>query len=274
MLSRKLFVVSVVALLLSGGDVSAASALARKNEIKLIVTAANTEQALKALKLDERRAKKRTVCFFDTGQRLLAANHLILRARQSSKGRTDSTVKLRADNDALELSERELEIQPEQDWTNEAGPAHSRSLDHDLPINGLLSEVVAGQQAVVELFSKEQKELVTARVAGFNWTDLRLYGPVEVLVWRKQWKLDGFPEDITVEVWNLQKEGKTRDILEVSAKVKAESDELAKELAGKFFAAARDAGIGEPTGQSKTQMVLDFFQPGLSAATPPSDPAP
>jgi len=271
--SWKLFAVSIVVVLLCAADTSAASAPARKSEIKLFITATNTKQALKTFQLDERRAKKRTVCFFDTSARSLAASHLILRARQSKKGHTDSTVKLRAEDDALELSDAELAIQPEQDWTNETGPAHSRSLDRDVPDNGLLSEVVAGRRAVIELFSDEQKDLVTGRAKDLNWADLRLYGPVDVMVWRQQWKLDGFPEEVTVELWNLQLDGKVLDVLEVSAKVKATTDEQAKELARQFFAAARVAGMGEPTGQSKTQMVLDFFQPGLPAtATQPVHP--
>ncbi|MFC1720071.1 CYTH domain-containing protein [Pseudomonadota bacterium] len=262
MFAWKLFAASLVAFLLCVGDSNAATALARKNEIKLFITAANTEQALKALKLDMTRAKKRTVCFFDTAERSLSASHLILRARQSSKGRTDSTVKLRVGSEPIELSDAELAIQPEQDWTNEIEPTHSRSLDYDWPVRGLLSEVVAGQQAVIELFTQEQQELVKGRMKDLNWADLRLYGPVEILIWRKHLKLDGFPEDVTIELWNLQKDGKTLDILEVSAKVKAETDQIAKDLARQFYRAARDAGMGEPTGQTKTQMVLDFFQPG------------
>ena len=98
----------------------------------------------------------------------------------------------------------------------------------------------------------------------FNWAGLRLYGPVEAEVWKQQWKLDGFPEDVTVELWHLQKDGEQQDILEVSANAKAETDEQAKELAQRFFAAARAAGMGEPTGLTKTQMVLDFYQPGAT----------
>ena len=80
------FFVTIAAALLCCADGEPAAPLARKSEIKLFVTAANTEQAIKALKLDEHKAKKRTVIFFDTGDRSLGANHLILRARQQGKG--------------------------------------------------------------------------------------------------------------------------------------------------------------------------------------------
>jgi hypothetical protein len=258
------FFVTITAALLCCADGKPAAPLARKSEIKLFVTAANTEQAIKALKLDQHKAKKRTVIFFDTGDRSLGANHLILRARQQGKGQGDSTVKLRAPEGATELSDAERAIQPAQDWTNENEPTLSRSKDRESIAKGLVSKVIAGQLAIVELFSSEQQKLVTGRMNGFNWADLRLYGPVEAEVWKQQWKLDGFPEDMTVELWHLQKAGKMQDILEVSANAKAETDEQAKELARRFFAAARAAGMGEPTGSTKTQMVLDFYQPGAA----------
>jgi len=205
------------------------------------------------------------VIFFDTGDRSLAANHLILRARQQGKGgRGDSTVKLRVHDGATELSDAELAIQPEQDWTNENVATLSRSKDRESLAKGLVSQVIAGQLAMADLFDEEQHELVAGRMKDFNWADLRLYGPVEADVWKQQWKLDGFPEDMTVELWHLQKEGKQQDILEVSANAKAETEEQAKELARRFFAAAKAAGMGEPTGQTKTQMVLDFYQPGAA----------
>ncbi len=258
------FFVTITAALLCCADGEPAAPLARKSEIKLFVTAANTEQAIKALKLDEHKAKKRTVIFFDTGDRSLGANHLILRARQQGKGQGDSTVKLRAPEGEAELSDAERAIQPEQDWTNENEPTVSRSKDRESLDKGLVSKAIAGQLAIVELFSSEQQELVTGRMKDFNWADLRLYGPVEAEVWKQQWKLEGFPEDVTVELWHLQKAGKQQDILEVSANAKAETDEQAKELARRFFAAARAAGMGEPTGLTKTQMVLDFYQPGTT----------
>jgi len=269
---RGVFVAAVAVALLCCGNGKSVAPQVRKNEIKLFVTAANTEQAIKALKLDEHQAKLRTVVFFDTSDRSLAANHLILRARQPGKGRRgDSTVKLRAPEGAVELSDAELAIQPEQDWTNENEATLSRSKDRESLAKDLVPRVIAGQLAMADLFDEEQHELVAGRMKDFNWAQLRLYGPVRAKVWRQQWKLDGFPEDMTVELWHLQKEGKTQDILEVSATAKAETEEQAKELARRFFAAARAAGMGEPTGQTKTQMVLDFFQPGKvqPGGTPP-----
>ena len=223
-----------------------AAPLVRKNEIKLFVTAANAAQAMKALKLDEHRFTQQTVCFFDTGNRALEASHLILRARQKGDGPGQSTVKVRAADAAMGLSDIERSLQPEQDWTNENEPTLSRSLD-DAPLaSGLVPAVAAGNGEVATLFNETQRKLVTERMKNFRWDSLRRYGPAESRVWRQQWKLHGFPENVTVEFWHLAKDGRTQDMLEVSASAKAETEAQAQELARKFFAAARAAGWANP----------------------------
>jgi hypothetical protein len=233
-----------------------------KNEIKLLVTAANAPQAMKVLKLDEGRAVKQTVCFFDTGDRALEAHNLILRARQAADGLGESTVKQRAIEGTTELSDAERAIQPERDWTDESKPTLSRSLDRDSWAKGLVSKVAAGQVAVTELFDETQRKLVTARMKDFHWESLRRYGPVKAQIWRKQRKLRGFPGKATIELWHLEKDGRTQDVLEVSAKTETDTEAQAQLLARQFFAAARVAGLGEPAGQTKTKLVLNFFEPG------------
>jgi hypothetical protein len=142
------------------------------------------------------------------------------------------------------------------------GRTLSRSLDRKSLAMGLVSKVAAGQLPVAELFSEPQRKLVMGRMKDFKMESLRRYGPVGALIWRQQWKLHGFPEEVTVERWQLQKDGRTQDVLEVSAKAKAETEEQAQALARQFFGAAKTAGLGEPTGQTKTKMVLNFFKPG------------
>ncbi|MEY3897279.1 MAG: hypothetical protein RLZZ214_2800 [Verrucomicrobiota bacterium] len=235
---------------------------ARKNEIKLFVTPENAEQALAVLKLDEKRAVRQMVCFFDTADGALEAQNLILRSRQKDGESGQSTVKLRASDSATELSEAERAIQPEQDWTHENGPTLSRSVDSAPLEKGLVPQVAAGEGAVAELFNDEQKRLVMARMKNLEWGSLRRFGPVEAKVWREQRRLDGFKEKVTIELWHLEKDGRTLEVLEVSANAKAETEEQARALAKQFFGAANAAGLGEPAGQTKTKKVLDFFKPG------------
>jgi hypothetical protein len=127
---------------------------------------------------------------------------------------------------------------------------------------GLVSRAAAGEVSIAELYNKKQKKLVSARLGNLDWGSLRRYGPVETEVWREYRQFDGFPEKITIERWHLEKDGKTLEILEVSAKTKAETEEQAQAMAKQFFGVARNAGLGEPSGQTKTRMVLDFFKPG------------
>lgn len=244
---------------LAGGEPTVFS---RKNEIKLFVTPANTDGALAALKLDEKLAVRQSVCFFDTPEGELEAQGLILRARQKDGEPGQSTVKLRAVDATAELSEAERAIQPEQDWTRVDAPTLSRSLDYGPIAQGLVGKVAAGEGKVVELFDEQQQKLVTARMKDFNWESLRRYGPVEAKVWRQQRKLEGFKEKVTVEIWRLEKDGRTLEVLEVSANAKADTEEQAQALAKQFFGAAEAAGLGEPAGQTKTRKVLEFFKPG------------
>ena len=93
------------------------------------MTPENAEQALAVLKLDEKRAVRQMVCFFDTADGALEAQNLILRARQKDGESGQSTVKVRATDGESELSDAERAIPPEQDWTHENGPTLSRSVD-------------------------------------------------------------------------------------------------------------------------------------------------
>ena len=233
-----------------------------KNEIKLLVTAENPEQALKSLNLNEGHAVAQTVCFFDTGDAALAAVNLILRAREKPGEAGESTVKLRAIPGETELSAAEQAIPLEQDWTHPDGPILSRSLNQDALAAGWVSKVAAGEVPALTLFNEEQRALITARVKDFKWENLKCYGPVEARVWRQQCKLPGFAGGVTVELWHLKNADRVQDILEVSAKGKAETPLQAQALAKQFFAAAKAAGLGEPSGQTKTKQVLDFFKPG------------
>lgn len=248
---------------LAGAELeTTAPTFARKNEIKLFVTPGNTEQALKALKLDEKIAVRQVVCFFDTGDGALRANHLILRARQKEGEAGESTVKLRAMEGETELSDAERAIQPEQDWANENEPTLSRAMDSELLPNGLVPKVTASDGDVSELFDEKQQKMVITRMADFKWDRLKRYGPVETLVWQQHRKFVGFKERVTIELWRLEKDGRKMEILEVSTKVKAGTEEKARAMAKKFFLSARAAGLGEPSGKTKTQMVLEFFKPG------------
>jgi hypothetical protein len=171
-------------------------------------------------------------------------------------------VKLRAIDGTTNLSQAERAIRPEQDWTHETGPTLSRSMDWDSIETGLVKKIATDGGKVGELFNAEQQNLVMARMKDFSWESLKRYGPVQARVWREHRTLAGFKEKVTIERWRLEKDGRSLEILEISAKAKADTEEQAQALAKQFFGAAKAAGLGEPSGQTKTRQVLEFFKPG------------
>jgi len=238
-----------------------AAAASRKAEFKLLVPAADTARALQVLKLDPQRAVTAIICYFDTPDGVLDAQHLILRARQQGEGNGESTVKLRAAEGRTALSDAERAIPSEQDWVDETGATFSRSLDNASLAKDLVSKVAAGQVPVVELFTAAQRQLITVRVPDLKWERLHCFGPVKAEIWGQQAQLPGFPSAATIELWHLQKPDQKLDLLEISAKAKPKSAPQAQALAKQFYAAAKAAGLGDPAGQTKTRTVVDFFQP-------------
>jgi hypothetical protein len=245
-----------------------ATPAAGKQEIKLVVTAANAARAIKGLKLDKKHAVQQIACFFEIGDGTLQANHLILRARQKAAGPGESTVKIRVSEAATELTVAERALELEQDWTAENKVAFSRSISHSALPEGMVAMAAAGKIPVKLLFNESQRDLVSARIKDFDWDRLRCFGPVKVEVWRKQWKIEGFSEKVTVELWKLQRDGKKMDILEVSAKTTAESAVHAQALANQFYAAAKASGMGEPAALTKTQVIMGFFNPTTIESQP------
>jgi hypothetical protein len=235
-------------------------------EFKLLVTAANTAQALRTLELNPQRAVKQTVCFFDSPDGALDSAHLILRARQSGDGPGQSTAKLRASQGDVVLSATEQAIPLELEWVHPTQSMLSRSLDAPLA-KDMVSMAAAGEVPSAGLFNEAQRQLVTDRTPEFKWESLHCYGPIDAQLWRQQRKFPGFPNKVTIELWHLRKDAKTLDLLEVSAKAKAVTEAQAQVLASQFYAAAKAAGMGEPAGLTKTRLVLDFFKPATPGNT-------
>ena len=238
------------------------AAFIRKNEIKLVVAAENLAHARRVLKLEEQPPDQQVVCFFDTADGALRANHLILRARQDDGEAGESTVKLRAVPEGEALTEQELALPPEQDWTRADGPTLSRALDSDPLETGAVPRVIENGKNVISLFDPQQRALVTARIGDLDWSRLKRYGPIRAEVWKRQLKLDGFKGRVTVEIWHLKDGDRSQEILEISTKAKADSEIEARQIAKSFFHAAKTAGFGDPTGDTKTAKALEFYKPG------------
>ncbi len=231
-----------------------------RSELKMVVPPDRVAAAFAALRLAEKTPASLEVVFFDTADAALQSRNVILRVRHRAGTPGDSTVKIRTTTNDDALGEAEKAITPELDWINPDAPAVSRSISHELPPDQYNAVLHDGASAET-LFSDKQRQLVETRRPGLAWTDLVAHGPVRAEVWDRQCKLKGFPKPVTVERWHLERGGQKAEIFEVSVKVSTSSETEAKELAIAFFQAAEDAGFGRPSGQSKTQLVLDFFRP-------------
>jgi hypothetical protein len=238
----------------------ATASVRERSELKLIVPADRVAAAIATLRLTEKTPAPLEVVFFDTKDAALQAKNFILRVRHKAGTPGDSTVKIRITAGEGTLSDVEQAIPPDLDWTSAEAPSVSRSLNHKLPPDQY-NAVLGGGASPATLFSGKQRRLVEARIPSFPWTALYAHGPVQAEVWDRQCKLKGFPKPVTVEHWHLRKGELRAEILEVSVKVTASSEAEAKAQAAVFFQAAEDAGFGRPSGQSKTQIVLDFFRP-------------
>lgn len=234
----------------------------RRIEVKLVLPADKVANAEATLMQPGTHTIEADIMFFDTPERGLAAAGLILRARWKSDGRGDSTVKMRGSDSARELSDEEKAVRPEEDWVNDRQPLVSRSLNNLGLSKEVIHAVIFGTAPPQTLFDAEQIRLIEARMAHFRWDRLQSLGPIHAELWSRSIRLKDFSKPLVAERWHAQKDGRVLDVLELSAKANPKSDEAARALAQKFFAAAAAAGFGSSSGASKTQLVADFFQTG------------
>lgn len=231
-------------------------------ELKFVVQDESYSTALRKLdKMDTKgKTKELTICFFETSEPSLG--DVILRARKIKNDPDDSTVKVRSVGSALNMGSVEKKLEEEQDWTSTAAPNLSRSCDWEKVPKDLFDDVMNGREKTKDLFKgSNQSDLIKERLPKLDWSALRRYGPFEAEKIKYKFD-DDFPE-ITVEAWHLEKNGQRKEVLELSAKVKAETQSEVKQKASDFFKAVEHAGFGKSQSKSKTAIVLDFLKPGL-----------
>lgn len=237
--------------------------LAEKAEIKMLIDQSVLPHAKSKLKAAPAGDPEVRVCFFDTPEARLNDKNLILRARLGKD--VDAVVKLRGTNEPPGNGFPTLE--KESDWVAPGDVKTSYSIKTDNLDEAKMRDVIDGKLELHEILSDEQKRFA-ATAAGmkaikFPWGDLRRYGVIEA--WKSKIDLSKF-KDVTVEFWRLTKGGTQLELLEISIKTgKKDSKDKrpVKEIADEFYQAAKDAGLGTATGESKTQKVMEFFKPGI-----------
>ena len=220
-------------------------------ELKVTVSEQRENAAVQAFGLDPNAGERRRIFFFDTIHLTLFKKHLVLRAREVTGGKDDSTVKLRpVDPQKLHDRWRRLKgFKIEADGVGEQlTPSASLSVEQG---HGEIKAVERRLRAIEKLFSPEQEELMNLR-APVNFDALQVLGPVDALRWKVTHKSLSFP--ITAEEWTLPN---GRDLLELSIKVPADQAATASAAFDTFL-----KGLHlEPHGgqETKTRVVLEFF---------------
>jgi len=220
-----------------------------KTEVKLLVPDAAVGTAMELWAMPKHPGKKVSIYFFDTPTGTLATNGLILRARQPAEGRGDSVVKVRTTGDTGPISEL--------DWTDETQPLRSFSVANPRTP----ADLAVDKTPVNRLFNPEQRKLVETRLPGFQWNTLRRFGPILAEVWDQRFQLPNFSAPVTVEHWRLISVFRMRDILEISTRDRTPSVEASRAFAHQFYTAAAAARLGQPSGETKTTIALEFFRP-------------
>ena len=243
-------------------------------EIKFAVREKDID-GVKALLGLEKPNSKEVICFYETQNRDLNSNDLILRARyvKEKKGKdaddddkdNGTTVKLRHKG-ALDR-EKVKEIIEAIDNKQEDG-----KLEKDMVIGKDVSESLSlnhpGSQAdlkKVEDMPKTVQGILDAlqikllQMASFKWSDLKRVGPIHSQVW-KHIQIGDLGDDFTAEEWKLSREGQDdRHLLEISIKIsgnKADADALGAKLVD-FM--TRKGFPQDTSAATKTATVLDYY---------------
>ena len=237
-------------------DKDSTDAKEERVEIKYLVPESQIEAICKRLNLDVHNpTETRVVCFYDTESQELF-NHqpkVILRSRDSTDGKTDTTVKIRGKRT------EDKKVKCESDSViGKPEPVLSCSLTDETQ-DRLEIETANKGRDVKKIFNHDQENFVTnAGIEHLKWGDLMPFGPVnDVKVW-KHLSAEGL-EAITVERWELpERDTKPKRVLfEVSTKTPMSA---LPEVTAAF---KKLLGIEEVDAQqeseTKTKLVMDHF---------------
>jgi hypothetical protein len=245
-------------------------------EVKVNVDADQTQAAVNALDLPD--VPPWQIFFIEdvttglTSSTPLLDLHLIIRARQKTKGADDVTVKFRPGRrsqlaprwlgmEKTTVGDLESELKIEEDWAA-ARRSLGISLTADRP-DGLVAAAVA-EGDVAALLTPDQRQLIEecagARVnvdvlsplpavSAMRWPTFTVPGPGggQLKVRAERWKVD------------------TLDFLELSIAVDVDSAQ-ASQKALEAFVAGR--GLQAATGESKTSQVMQVLMASAAAARP------
>jgi len=223
-------------------------------ELKLTVPISDRSRAAASLGVDPLEGQIRQVFFFDTPDLVLSSHGLVVRARRVQGLGDDSVVKLRPVVPAeLPRAVRTspnfgVEVDTMPGGTYVCSGSMKRAMDPTA-----VKDVVAGNQPVRKLFSKEQRALYTAHAPeGIGLDDLTMLGPI--VVYKLRFAPKGYRRKLVSELWMYPDNSL---LLELSTKgAPAEAFQIALETRAFLLSHGIDLS-GEQ--ETKTKKALQFF---------------
>lgn len=261
----------VLQVALFGALARAEEARIDRAEIKFVVKGGQEEvkQALRAAGLDEREAKPQKIFFYDTADKQLYTNGLVLRVRLKHK--SDTTVKYRS---AAPLDVQEWK--KDSDFKSEVDYIGTGSvLSHSLKRKTSVTELKGGADEAKTVFdASQQKFAAHCLKAELPWDRLKLCGPIPASAWEEV-RLPGFEGDVDVELWAGSD---APPILEFSTKIQNATESALEQARQSFKTALEAKGIQlNEDAESKTASALArCFGPKseAGATTTPAGPQP
>lgn len=224
-----------------------------KIEVKAVIADHQIDGALERYGLEIDRRQERYIYFFDTPQRALLEEGVILRARRTVGGEHDSTVKYRPFDPAdVPRSLKGVDGFKLEADASEKGVERSASFTVGVE-RGLIRSVVAGNEAISALFSRQQRSFVRASSGrDIDLDALRIFGPLRAFRWRNK-RDPACPWPMTAELW-IREDGAR--LMEVSVRAKAAQAAVA---IGGFMALLDEVGAKRDMKQkSKTRWALEL----------------
>jgi hypothetical protein len=226
-------------------------------ELKLTVPDSGHYAAAAALGMDPLEAEIRQVYFFDTPDLSLNTQGVVVRARRVQRKDGDAIVKLRpvVPSELPKALRKSPGFKVEVD-AMPGGYVCSGTLK-EVVGNHDVGQAVSGDRPIESLFSKQQKEFLSAQVPGGPaLEDLSVLGPILVL--KLKFEPEGFDRRLVAELWMYPDHSR---VLELSTKCEpGEAFQAAAEA--RVFLSGRGVDLSGDQ-QAKTMQALEFFARGL-----------
>ncbi len=233
--------------------------LPEKIEVKLAIQPEDTELALGFLGLKDPPNEEKVIHFLETGGLALFDRGLILRVRETVKGKDphDVTLKVRgpgatgAAERFLKAEDDKTKFEGDQNVGKEELPSFSITTK---PVLAALQAIAANAASLPDALDDAGRTLLQ-EIAGADAGKLTVLGPIRARIWH--FERDGFEDKISAELWDVA----GKQLLEISDKKKREKAGMLKDRLSRLF----EGTAIRQLATSKTFFALTLLRKGPTA---------